>query len=370
MERKIRLDQLARYLDCYISTETCNLRCSYCYITQKRLFTNKLVKFKYSPEEIARALSKKRLGGTCLLNFCAGGETLLAEDVIPVIKALLEEGHYIMVVTNGTLTKRFEEIACFPTEWKERLIFKFSFHYLELKRLGWLKRFYKNVNLMKKSGCSYTVELTPSDELLPYREELRKACIKQFGALCHVTIARDDREYQISHLSEMDFETYKEVWGAFDSELFSYKSELFYQHRKEFCYAGEYTCVLNLSNGSLSQCYFGKVICNIYENVEEEIPFRAIGHGCRCYHCYNGHAFLSLGAIPKLEAPSYAQLRNKKMVTGKEWLYPRMKEFLDQRVSDNQPRYTGWQKLKADWKSREFILKTMIERIQYNRKRK
>ena len=33
-----------------------------------------------------------------------------------------------MVVTNGTLTQRFEEIAKFPSELKEHLFFKFSYY--------------------------------------------------------------------------------------------------------------------------------------------------------------------------------------------------------------------------------------------------
>ena len=48
--------------------------------------------------------------GFVLINLCAGGETLLGETILPVVKALLEEGHYVMVVTNGTMTKRFDEI--------------------------------------------------------------------------------------------------------------------------------------------------------------------------------------------------------------------------------------------------------------------
>ena len=110
------MDKLKRFVDCYIDTETCNFKCHYCYIALLNKFNKKIVKFSRSPEEIRNALSKERLGGTCLLNFCAGGETLLSDDVIPVLKVLLEEGHYVMVVTNGSLTKRFEQIKEFNKE--------------------------------------------------------------------------------------------------------------------------------------------------------------------------------------------------------------------------------------------------------------
>ena len=118
------MDKLKKYIDCYIETETCNLRCHYCYITQKRKFNNKVIKFDHSPQEIRKALSKERLGGTCLFNFCAGGETLLAREIIYVTEELLREGHYVMIVTNATLTDRLKEIAKFDTALLRRLFFK------------------------------------------------------------------------------------------------------------------------------------------------------------------------------------------------------------------------------------------------------
>lgn len=362
------MDKLMRFIDCYVSTETCNLRCGYCYIAQQNKFSNKLVKFSHMPEEIAAAMSRERLGGTCLLNFCAGGETLLGEDVIPVIKALLEEGHYVMVVTNGTMDKRFEEMAEFPQRLKEGLFFKFSFHYLELKRLNWLDKFRKNVMRVYDAGCSITIEVTPSDDLIPHIDDLKQICEEYFGAICHVTIARNDISYKIEHLSELGFEAYKDVWGTFNSELFDFKSKIFYQHRKEFCYAGEYTLTLNISDGTLKQCYCGKVLCNIYDNIQEPIPFRAIGHACGYYHCYNGHVFLPMGAIPNLEVPEYDVLRNKTTNTGKEWLQPEMKAFMHQKVSDNEPRYSLRRKILSDIYSFDLIIKS-IARAVLKRKR-
>ena len=90
------MDKIKRFIDCYIPTETCNLRCHYCYIAQLGKFNVKLAKFSKTPETIRKALPKERLGGVCLLNMCAGGETLLSEDVLPVLKALLLEGNYVM----------------------------------------------------------------------------------------------------------------------------------------------------------------------------------------------------------------------------------------------------------------------------------
>lgn len=356
-----KMDKLKRFIDCYISTETCNLRCHYCYIAQHNKFNNKLVDFQHSPEEIATALSQERLGGPCLLNFCAGGETLLSPEVLPVVRALLQEGHYVMIVTNGTVDKRFDELNTIPRELCNHLFFKFSFHYLELKRLGWFDKFKNNVEKAKKAGCSFTIEVTPSDELIPYIQEMKNCCRELFGADCHVTIARNDVEYNIGHLSKLSFEEYKKTWKVFDSELFDFKSDIFYRKRKEFCYAGEYTLVCNLSSGELKQCYCGKTLCNIYDS--GDISFRAIGHGCGYAHCYNGHVFLTMGVIPELVTPSYDQLRNRVTDKGEEWLTEEMKSFMNQRADMNNPRYSTIEKLNCDLHSADLILKAAVKSI-------
>ena len=139
------MDTIKRYIDCYVPVTGCTLRCNYCYITQHRLFDSKLPKFKYSPEHVRKALSRERLGGTCLINMCGGGETLLPPEMPAYAKALLEEGHYVMIVTNATVDKRFDEIAAFPPELTKRVFFKFSYHYLELKKKNLLERFFANI---------------------------------------------------------------------------------------------------------------------------------------------------------------------------------------------------------------------------------
>lgn len=338
------MDKIKRFIDCYIPTEACNLRCHYCYITQKRKFNSKLASFTHSAEEITSALSKERLGGVCLLNLCAGGETLLSNDVLPIVKALLESGHYVMIVTNGTLTKRFEEISLWEKSILERLFIKFSFHYLELKRLNLMEVYFANIQLMKSSDVSFTVEITPSDELIPYIDEVKATCIKHLGALCHVTIARDDRTNGIDILSSLSFEEYKDLWGQFESELFQFKSQIFYHKRTEFCYAGDWSAYLNLETGHLRQCYCGETICNIYSD-NGPIPFRAIGKKCSIPHCYNGHAFLTLGDIPELETPSYADVRNRVCVDGSEWLKPSMKSFMQSKLSESNEEYTFIKKI-------------------------
>lgn len=342
--RWTNLDKIKRFLDCYIPTETCNLRCHYCYIAQKKKFNQKLAKFPYPKEVIRKALSRQRLGGPCLLNLCAGGETLLAPDVLPVVRELLEEGHYVTIVTNGTLAKRFEEVQQWPREICSRLMFKMSFHYLELVRLNLLDVFFDNIQRIKQCGASFTVEITPSDELIPHIEEVKKICLERVGALCHVTIARNDRKDGKDILSAHTFEEYKAIWGQFDSDLFRFKSEIYQCKRKEFCYAGIWSMHVNMGTGDVNQCYGGNLIDNIYADVDKPLHFKAIGYGCRFAYCYNGHAFLTLGDIPELQTPTYAQLRNRVCEDGSEWLTPETRAFFESKLCESNKPYSFMKK--------------------------
>ena len=356
------MDKIKRFLDCYIPTETCNLRCHYCYIAQQRKFENVLASFSQSKETIRAALSKERLGGPCLMNFCAGGETLLSDELLPIVKELVAEGHYAMIVTNGTITKRFEEIAFWPEDLLQRLFIKFSFHYLEMKRLGWMERFFDNVNRMKQCGASFTVEITPSDELIPYIDEVKETCMQHLGALCHITVARDDRTAGIDVLSEHDFDTYKKIWGQFRSDLFSFKTSIFYQKREEFCYAGQWSAYINLQTGDMRQCYCGKVLGNLYQDVTKPLHFEPVGYGCTLAHCYNGHAYLTLGDIPELETPTYAQTRNRVCEDGSEWLSPAMKAFMSTKLPESNEEFPERKKLAL---KRKMIVKQQLLKCRY-----
>ena len=334
------MDKIKRYIDCYVPVTTCTLRCPYCYITRHRLFEGSLPKFEYSPEYVRKALSKERLGGTCLINFCAGGETLLAKEVVNYVRELLEEGHYCSVVTNGTLSNRIAEFAELPSYLTKHLFFKFSYHYLELKERNLFDTFFNNIRLVRDAGCSFTLELTPSDEAIPFIAEIKSRALHELGAWNHVTIARDEKDdSELPILSTLSREEYKKTWGVFESKLFDYKYEIFETKRKEFCYAGDWTFSLNLMTGEMSQCYKGYYQQNIFEDISKPIAFRAIGANCKEHHCYNGHAWLALGDIPTLKAPTYAEMRNRVCVDGSEWLSEEMRSFMSSKLYESNKQY-------------------------------
>lgn len=155
--------EIKRLLVINVPIKNCNLKCEYCYISALKENEKGVAKFLYTPEHVGKCLSKERLGGTCIINLTGGGETLIPKEMPQYIYQLLLQGHFLEVVTNGTLTSRFDEIAEFPRNLLEHLEFKFSFHYAELKKKGWIDRYFSNVKKMWEKGCSFTVELMPYD---------------------------------------------------------------------------------------------------------------------------------------------------------------------------------------------------------------
>ena len=352
------MDKIKRFIDLYVPVESCTFRCHYCYITHHRLFSNKLPVLKYTAEQVRAGLSKERMGGPCLINICGGGETLLPPQVIGYIRALLEEGHYVMVVTNASVTKRFEEMAQFPPELMKRLFFKFSYHYLQLKERGLLDRFVSNVKMMSDAGASYTIEATPSDELIPYIDEMKDFSVRNFGAVNHITVARNEAaKGNLPILTNYSNSEYKHIWSTFKSEFFEYKFSIFNKKRTEFCYAGDWSFVINIGTGIMQQCYCSYYEQNILDDPTKPIKFIPVGNNCNQYHCYNGHAFLCLGDIPEHEAPTYATIRNRVCLDGTEWLKPEMKSFMSSRLKESNREYSNSEKKRINSKIKKLKIK-------------
>ena len=322
----------------------CNLNCHYCCISNRDGWKADSIKLKKSPEFIKKAFSKERLGGVSLINITGWGETLIPKEMPEIIKGMLEEGHYMEVVTNGTLTERFNEIAKIPRELLNHLEFKFSFHFQELTKRNMLDVFFDNVKKMRDAGCSFTVELMPNDELISQIDEVKELCIKELGAICHITVGRDDVDGR-SLLTSMSREDYVKTWESFDSEMFRFKMDIYNVKRKEFCYAGMWSIYVNLSTGDACQCYGIQPNQNIYKDLSKPILFRPVGHGCKQPFCYNGHAFLALGMIPELETPTYEQIRNRKTPDG-EWFSPEAKEAFSTKLYETNPQLTSAGKAK------------------------
>ena len=344
------MDKLKRFIDVYVPVTSCTLRCEYCYITHNRLFSAGLPEFKYDVETVRKGLSKERFGGVCLFNFCGGGETLLPPEMPKYIRAVLEEGHYVSVVTNATVDRAFDEFAAFPPELLERLFFKFSYHYTQLKQRNLLDRFFANIKKVVDAGASFTLEATPSDEWIPYIEEMKERALKEVGALPHISVARDEHDMgEIPILTKMSREEYYNFWmSSFDSKLFDFKMSVFNKKRNEFCYAGDWVNMLDLGTGELSNCNCHLHSQNIFNNPQDPIRFCAIGHHCQLPHCFNAHVWMTFGCIPEMDTPSYTDMRNRTRADGSEWLKPTVKTAFSQKLKDSNKEYGSIKKLSTD----------------------
>ena len=357
------MEKVKKLILCHVPISACNLRCQYCYITLTKSWDAPHPKFQYSPEYIASALSKERLGGPCFFNLCGSGETLIPAEMPLIIRELLKQGHYLEVVTNGTLTARFSELAKLPREHLERLSFKFSFHFTELERLGLMETFFQNIETMRACGCSFTVELPPADDLVPRIEEIKEICRVRLGALCHLTILRDDRCEDIPVLSDLDLDQYYDAWKSFDSDMLTYKKTIFNRHQSGFCYAGAWSFYFDLVTGDARKCYSFPTQLNLYEDINASLDFPAVGHNCPLAHCYNGHSLMTFGNIPNQTDVTYANIRNRTRADGTEWLNGRMKAFMSSKLGESNELYTQEQMKAADRESKGQIRNLRAKRL-------
>lgn len=318
-----------------IPTSICNFRCSYCYLAQRPVhYQGKQADLKHTPEEFGRACSIKRLGGPCFANFCADGETLLSKDIDLYVKEFVKQGHYAEVVTNLTVSNVVDKFLSWDPELLKRLEFKCSFHYLELKKKGFLDRFAENVKKIWAAGSSANIEMTPSDELIPYIEEVKKFSYENFGALPHLTIARDDRTKNIEYLTNLSMEEYDKVWSQFNSDFWEFKKSTFGVKQTGFCNAGKWSVVINFANGVMRSCYFSKPFGNFFTDIDKPLPELPVGQ-CPIAHCFNSHALLTMGLIPNLYETRYGDIRDRIKLDGTHWLQPELKEFFNNKLIDS-----------------------------------
>jgi len=344
------MEKIKRFIDVNIPVTNCNLFCHYCYVSQIKERDSLPIKFKYPVETIVKGLSKKRLGGVCHFNLCGMGETLIPKEVVEITRGLLAEGHYVIIVTNGTLTNRFKQFCEFPKDYRDRLGFKFSYHYLEQHRLNLTKTFFENVNMVWNAGISFTIELTPSDELEPQIDDVIKEVVENCGSKCHLTIPRDEINGTSLLLSKHSFDEWYKIWAVFESPMLDFKKELFYNRVRDYCYAGLWSGLLNLETGIMRPCYYQRFeFGDIFKNLEKPIPFTPVGK-CKAPYCHNGHAFLTLGLVPTMDTPKYSSMRDRTTNDNRSWYSKPMKDFLSQKLVDGNGLLSPSKKVQYKFK--------------------
>lgn len=334
-------DKIVKFIDVSTPTWPCNFRCHYCYVGQHMSDAERTVvkPFKYSPDEFAKLITKRRLGGTCVFNLCAYGETLILPVNVEYAKRILAAGHFIGIVTNMTITKNIHELLQLPPEQLSRLFFKCSFHYLELKRNNLLDVFVKNVNDAWRAGASITIEITPSDELEPYIDEIKEFSIKNFGALPHITIARNELKPGYVRLTKHTRDEYNKIWSTFNSGLFELKNSTWERKVKRFCYAGAWVYSFDLGSGKCYTCSHRKLVGDFGRG--KHLPTRPVCRHCPAAHCFNSHAWLAWGGCPDIcKNTTYADVRDRTRTDGTHWLQPRVRAAFSQKLCENNKRYS------------------------------
>lgn len=338
---------IKRFIECLIPVTVCNLKCSYCYVIQRDNRKMKKAELKYSPEQVAKAMDVERWGGVCYFSICGAGETTLQKELENIVYAILSNGHYVNITTNGTATQRIQDILIRNREYAARLHFSFSFHYLELKRLNLLGRFFENVKLVREAGASFLVQINLCDEYIPYLDEIKSLCVENVGAMPQVAATRKEETglQKVELLTAYSPEEYKKYGNTFESPLFDFTMKNFNVRRKEFCYAGDWTAVLDLSTGIMRRCYSSYVYQDVFKNPTEKIRFLAMGNCCGSPFCMNSSHFMSLGVIPSVETPSYAELRNRKEAG---WYTDEMEAFLSGKLFESNDQYDTAKRLASN----------------------
>ncbi len=299
------------------------MTCSYCYLGRSE---NKIQDIPFSLKEIQRAFSKKRLGGVSFINICSDGETFIHPMMPDIIKTFLDEGHYVMCVTNGTMTEKIKDVLRIKQESLSRLFFKLSFHYEELCKMKLLERFFDNVKLLLESPCSISVEYITTDETLWHIDEFKEACLNGMGVLPQINMPRDERKYNLGLLSKYSWHRYLEIVhnAKISSEFFDFRKQYFGKKYTGFCYNGHRHMWVNMKTGYSQQCYGVPTMQNFMKDAL--IRWIPIGNHCQVAHCYVCYTFFTLGTT---EAPSYGEyrptyidIRNRKDSYGREWIKP------------------------------------------------
>lgn len=339
--------KIKRFFECLIPITACNLKCSYCYVIQRDNRKNKMANLKYTPTQIGAALTQERLGGICYFSICGAGETTMQKQLEDIVYNILKQGHYVNITTNGTIDKRLKDIIEKSKDYIDHLHFAFSLHYLELKKFNLIDKFFNNVKMVHDAGASIMVQLNLCDEYVPYLEEIEKICIKKIGAKPQIAATRKEEKglQKIELHTNLTKEEYIDSVKKFKSPLFDYTMKNFNVKRKEFCYAGDWSGILDLSTGVMRRCYSSYIHQDIFKDPNEKINFIAMGNCCGSPFCMNSSHFMALGVIPNLDTPTYEQLRNRKEA---RWYNKNMEKFLNSKLKESNKEYSPIKKIQSN----------------------
>lgn len=312
-------NSIVKAITVYVPGNQCNLRCGYCYITEnfKKNRNDQKAFFNYPVEQMIKAFNPARIGGLAHITVIGNGETLIPDEVVPFVKGLLHYGHVVEVVTNGTLSKRIDELIDMPEQDLERLIVKCSLHWEELKRLNLKDVYFSNIRKVIKAGGSSYPFLVLSNEYMDSIDEIKETCIKELGDLPHCTpcivantVADAQRGGKAATNPECTNDFIDKMYEKFHSKVFLESVRfLNVDVKKVFCYAGKYSFIVNMDTGLVGKCHNVMTNVNFFKNIDCWNDLECVGCECGISSCSLQYDFFSMGLIPEVEnVPTYAEI--------------------------------------------------------------
>lgn len=250
---------------------------------------------------------------------------------------MLQNGHVVGIVTNGTLTNRLHQLNELLTEEEKiRCTMAFSLHYLELVRLNKLNAFFDNMKFLHNNKFSVHYSLVLCDEYIPYVGEIKKVCMDNIGFLPSVSVVRDVNDNN-KIMTSLDIKEYEKIGKSFKSPGFDMQFNLASQKQTGFCYAGDWAFILNFKNGIMQQCQANFMRQNIFENPLEPIQFIPVGNNCKMPWCVCMQ-FQNYGIIPEVLYPSERECVSEDEST---WINGEVWDFIDGKLSETNIEYSA-----------------------------
>jgi hypothetical protein len=262
----------------------------------------------------------------------------------------------VSVVTNALLRAQLLEIINKAGLNRDYLFFKCSFHYLELKRLNLLEKFFDNIDMIKAHQISFTVEMTVNDATIPYIQAIKEICQKRLGALCHIIESRNEKDERFNRLTQLSIEEHRSVWESFNSPLFAYQQKTFEIPVTTYCYGGDYSLRLDLQTGNLYPCNLPMPLDNLFAETNHLPNFTAVGSNCSLQNCFKRHVdSLLCGCFEDENAISYKAARDRKCSDGSVWLNDVISQSYQNKCAESHTPYSDSRMLFSNCLMRKVI---------------
>ena len=298
----------------------CDLQCAYCYLrSMRRAAVGDFIQ-RYPPEAIAESLSPERVGGPCFFYGYADGEPLLHDVNVRLLAALAARGHFVAVTTNLNAANPgyLERVFASCDRW--RVLFLASLHWHELRRNARLNAFFDTMDCLRTSGFSCRIRLCFAPEYLFEREAIDALCLQRTGQLPLLTRWRGT-ESPGPLMNDLDHIGVR-------SPVYRLQKICADVPRREFCFAGERSAVLDLGNGTFRAC-LAEPVMGVLDpaSPHKDLPFpgKLVGRHCSARWCMCCSILWPWGVLPDLFPGTWTDLF---FVPGDGFVVPALRKAL------------------------------------------